>query len=348
MSDLSAQPVRPVILAGGSGTRLWPLSRSRTPKHLLPLLGSETLFEQTIRRFAVGYGAPMVLANRDQRPSLEQHVPPGTSLLLEPVRRDSAAAIAAAAAAAKDDELLLICPSDHHIADDHSFHDAIRRAVPAAQEGRIVTFGITPDHPATGYGYIAAAPGEGVRPVNSFVEKPDLETAQTMIADGSYYWNAGIFLGLASTWTRELADHAPDILAAAVLAVRSATQDGEALMLDEASFAQSPARSIDYAVMEHSDCVSVVPVDMGWSDIGSWQALLEAAARDVEGNSLPDGVFALDARNLLVRSSGPKVAAIGVDGLIIVATPDAVLVTRPEHAQRVREAAEWFDTGAGI
>lgn len=348
MSDLNAQPVRPVILAGGSGTRLWPLSRSRTPKHLLPLLGGETLFEQTIRRFAEGYGAPMVLANHEQRASLEPRLPLGTELMLEPVRRDSAAAIAAAAAAAGDDELLLICPSDHHIADDLAFHDAVRLAIPTALDGRIVTFGITPNHPATGYGYIAATPGEGVRPVSSFVEKPDLETAQMMIADGGYYWNAGIFLGLARTWTRELADHAPDILVAAVSAVRLGTRDEGALILDEASFAQSPARSIDYAVMEYSDCVSVVPVDMGWSDIGSWQALLETAARDVAGNSIPDGVLALDSRNLLVRSSGPKVAVIGVDGLVIVATPDAVLVTKPEHAQRVREAAEWFDKGAGI
>ncbi|WP_037504202.1 mannose-1-phosphate guanylyltransferase [Sphingomonas jaspsi] len=348
MNLVDARPVRPVILAGGSGTRLWPLSRSRTPKHLLPLLGNETLFEQTLRRFDQGFAAPMVLANRDQRDALSAVLPDRATLVMEPVRRDSAAAIAVAAGVADDGDLLLICPSDHHISDAGAFHRAIDAAIAVALEGRIVTFGVTPDHPATGYGYIEAGAGEGPRPVIRFVEKPDVETAQAMIADGGHYWNAGIFLALASTWKHELARHAPDILAAALASVSNSRRSGQEILLDEESFAQSPARSIDYAVMEHSDAVSVVPVDMGWSDIGSWQALLDAAARDVDGNSVPDGVLVLDSRNLLVRSSGPKIAAIGVDGLVIVATQDAVLVTRPEHAQRVREAAEWFEKGAGI
>jgi mannose-1-phosphate guanylyltransferase/mannose-6-phosphate isomerase len=306
------------------------------------------LFEQTVTRFAEGFGIPIVLANRVQQDALAGFLPTNALLVLEPVRRDSAAAIAAAAVLAGEDELLLVCPSDHHIADDRAFHRAIASALPAANSGQIVTFGIEPDHPATGYGYIAAGRGEGVRPVDRFVEKPDVERAQAMITDGDHYWNAGIFLATAATWKRELAAHAPDILAAAASAVVKAEREGRTVFLDEAAFAQSPARSIDYAVMELSQCVSVVPVDMGWSDIGSWQALLEAAARDIDGNSLPDGTLALDSRGLLVRSSGPKVAAIGVDDLVIVATPDAVLVTRPEHAQRVREAAEWFDKGAGI
>lgn len=348
MNDMGASMVRPVILAGGSGTRLWPLSRARTPKHLLPLLGAETLFEQTLKRFGTGYAAPIVLANREQEEALSPFLPANAALVLEPVRRDSAAAIAVAAALVDDEELLLICPSDHHIAHEGAFHAAIDRGISEARAGRIVVFGIEPDHPATGYGYIAAGPGEGVRPVACFVEKPDIETAQAMIADGNHYWNAGIFLAMARTWKRELTAHAPEILAAAVAAVVRATEQNLVRRLDEAAFSKSPARSIDYAVMELSDHVSVVPVDMGWSDIGSWQALLDAATRDVDGNSLTNDTLALDARNLLVRSSGPRVAAIGVEGLVIIATPDAVLVTRPEHAQRVREAAEWFDMGAGI
>lgn len=348
MSEGSDMLVRPVILAGGSGTRLWPLSRSRTPKHLLPLLGSDTLFEQTLARFGVGFATPMILANRDQEEALAPFLPVEAMLVLEPVRRDSAAAIAAAACLATDEDLLLVCPSDHHIGDAGQFHQAIELAVASARGGRIVTFGVAPDYPATAYGYIAGQRGDGVRPVDRFVEKPSLEVAQAMIADGGYWWNAGIFLATAASWKRELAAHAPDILAAVASSVIKSERAGPVIRLDEDAFAQAPARSIDYAVMEHSDAVSVVPVDMGWSDIGSWQALLEAAPRDVAGNSLPDGVLAIDSRDLLVRSSGPKVAAIGVEGLVIVATPDAILVTRPEYAQRVREAAEWFDKGAGI
>lgn len=348
MSDHGARPVRPVILAGGSGTRLWPLSRSRRPKQLLPLLGPSSLFEQTLARLGEGFLPAIVVANEVHGEALIPLLPEGAHLILEPVKRDSAPAIALAALVVDDDELLLVCPSDHHVSDLGAFRSAVAMASDAAQHGAIVTFGIEPDHPATGYGYIAAEPGEGVRPVARFVEKPPLADAQQMVASGGHYWNAGIFLASAKTWREEIGEHAPLILAAARSALEHGRVESTIMHVDEAAFAASPARSIDYAVMEHSDRVAVLPVEMGWSDIGSWQALVEASSRDAFGNSLPDGVLALDCRNLLVRTSGPKVAAIGVDGLVIVVTEDAVLVTAPDHAQRVREAADWFEQGEGI
>jgi mannose-1-phosphate guanylyltransferase/mannose-6-phosphate isomerase len=337
------RPIRPVILAGGAGTRLWPLSTAEKPKHLLLLLGEETLFHQTLARFGEGFAPPIIVANQAQEADLRAITPEGSRIVLEPMKRDSAAAIALAAELADGDELLLVCPSDHFIADTAAFHRAINVAAPAAEAGKIVTFGIEPDHPATGFGYIAAGEGEGVRAVDRFVEKPPLERAEAMLAEGGHYWNAGIFLGKARTWREELERYAPAIRAAAQGALANASVEGNAIRVDQEAFASSPAKSIDYAVMEHSDRVAVVPVSMGWSDIGSWQSLLESSRKDNQGNALGAGVLALDCRDLLVRSSGPRVAAIGVEGLVIVATPEAILVMKPEEAQRVREAAEWFD-----
>lgn len=335
--------IRPVILAGGAGTRLWPLSTTNRPKHLLPLVGQKSLFEQTLERFGGEYSRPIIIANRAQEEELRQLAGGIATLVMEPCKRDSAPAIALAACLAEPDELLLVSPSDHHIEDVDAFQAAIEAARQHAEAGRIVTFGIQPDHPATGFGYIAAEAGEGVRAVRRFVEKPPLEQARRMVEEGGYYWNAGIFLASAASWRGELERHAPEILACARESLDRAELDGIVVRVDEAAFARSPAKSIDYAVMEHSDRVSVVPVDMGWSDIGSWEALVQACSKDRDGNALEANVLALDCRNLLVRSRGPKVAAIGVEGLVIVATADAVLVMRPEDAQRVREAAQWFD-----
>ncbi len=337
------RPIRPVILAGGAGTRLWPLSTIARPKHLLPLLGERSLFEQTLERFGEHFEAPIIVANRAQEAELMSLAGSSATVILEPCKRDSAAAIALAAEAAHEDELLLVCPSDHHIGDVAAFHTAIGIAREAADIGRIVTFGIEPDHPATGFGYIEAREGEGVRPVARFVEKPPLERAQAMLDAGGHYWNAGIFLASAGTWRGELKRHAPAILEAAAEGLARAERDGSVIRVDEAAFSGAPAKSIDYAVMEHSELVSVVPVSMGWSDIGSWQALVEASAKDEAGNALASDVLAIDCRDTLVRSNGPKVAAIGVEGLVIVATAEAVLVMRPEDAQKVREAADWFE-----
>jgi mannose-1-phosphate guanylyltransferase len=340
---VEGRPIRPVILAGGAGTRLWPLSTVARPKHLLPLLGQETLFGQTLARFSADFAAPIVVANRAQEADLRAACPAGARLLLEPMKRDSAAAIALAAAFADQDELLLVCPSDQHIGDVAAFHEAIELARPAAEAGKIVTFGIEPDHPATGFGYIAAGAGEGVRPVDRFVEKPPLDKAEAMIAAGGHYWNGGIFLAAVRTWREELEKFVPEILAAAREALEAADVDGPVVHVDEQAFARSPATSIDYAVMEKSDRVSVVPVSMAWSDIGSWQALMAASDKDDSGNAVGAGAMAMDCRNMLIRTSGPKIAAIGVEGLVVVATSEAVLVIRAEDAQRVREAADWFD-----
>jgi mannose-1-phosphate guanylyltransferase/mannose-6-phosphate isomerase len=259
------------------------------------------------------------------------------------MKRDSAPAIALAALTAGPDELLLISPSDHHISDIAAFHAAIEAGREAAEAGDIVTFGVQPDHPATGFGYIAAAAGEGPRRVDRFIEKPDAERARALIDEGGHYWNAGIFLARASTWLAALERHVPDMMTATRRALEAAVRDGVAVRPASEEFARSPSQSIDYAVMEKERGISVVPVSMGWSDIGSWQSLLEAADCDESGNSVGAGHVAIDSSDTLIRSSGPRVAAIGVEGLVIIATSEAVLVVPRGETQRVREAAAWHD-----
>ncbi len=345
--------VRPVILAGGSGSRLWPMSTPAKPKHLLPLIGDSSLFEHTLERFDARdrFGAPIVVANHAQAADLIRllgHIDDAT-LILEPMKRDSAPAIALAALVADRDDLLLMSPSDHHIADLPAFHAAIETGRAAAEAGDIVTFGIEPDRPATGYGYIAAETGAsnmkngGVRRVERFIEKPEAAHAQALLDAGGHYWNAGIFLARAATWLDAIERHVPDIVSAARASLDAADREGRTIRPASEEFARSPSQSIDYAVMEKESAVSVVPVSMGWSDIGSWQALFDAAIRDDGDNSIGVGHVAFDSAGTLIRSSGPRVAAIGVEGLVIIATKDAVLVVPRDQSQRVREAAAWYD-----
>ncbi|HEU0098188.1 MAG TPA: sugar phosphate nucleotidyltransferase [Allosphingosinicella sp.] len=320
---MNAPTIRPVILSGGAGTRLWPLSRTGRPKQFLALAGEESLLRSTARR-AAGWGAPIVVAAREQALAVRAEVP-DARLVLEPCARGTAAAVALAALAASESELLLVMPSDHRIDDDDAFRAAVATAGPLARDGWLVTFGIAPDRAETGYGYIKRGEelAPGVFRAARFAEKPDRATAESWLAEGGWDWNAGIFLFERGALLAALREHAPEILAAA-----------------EGDFAESPSASIDTALMEKAEKVAVVPAAMGWSDIGSWEALHALGPLDGDGNLLSGDVVAPDSRNCLVRSDGPVVVALGVEDLVIVATERAVLVVPRGETQRVREAIE--------
>ncbi len=372
-----------VLLSGGSGTRLWPLSREAYPKQFLPLVGTSTMLQDTWRRVAALVdGPPIVVANEAHRfLAAEQLRVVGVdqaAILLEPVGRNTAPAIAAAAlhaVADGADPLLLVLPSDHVVRDAEAFRAAVRRALPAAEAGALVTFGIVPTAPETGFGYLqgegariarsdserlaiggraglfdadAAAPGKaaishdalddgnGLQRVLRFVEKPDAVTAQAYLDAGGYYWNSGMFLFRASSYLAELERFRPDILAAVRRACEQAKRDGDFIRLDAAAFAASPADSIDYAVMERTERAMVLPVDIGWSDVGSWAALWEASEHDADGNAHHGDVIAVDSRNSYVHARR-LVALVGVDDLVVVETDDAVLVAHKDRVQQVKD-----------
>ena len=339
----------PVLLSGGSGTRLWPLSRETHPKQFQPLVGEGSLLQATWRRIEglPGLAAPIVVANEEHRfmvaEQLRQAGVAPSALLLEPVGRNTAPAIAVAALqamAAGDDPLLLVLPSDHVIRDVPAFHAAVQAAVAAAAQGALVTFGIVPSGPETGYGYIkaAAARGDGpVRAVERFVEKPDLATAQAYVASGDYVWNSGMFLFRASRFLEELQRFAPAIVAAAQAALAGARRDVDFLRLDRAAFEACPADSIDYAVMEKTDAAAVLPVDVGWSDVGSWSALWEIADQDPGGNAHHGDVIAIDCRNTLAWGGRRLVSLLGLRDVIVVDTDDAVLVAARDQVQQVKD-----------
>lgn len=342
-------PIRPVILCGGSGTRLWPLSTALRPKQFQPLAGPVSMLEQTALRVAApaGGGAnppafspPLIVGSLNHR-ELIQSCLGDCELILEPVARNSAPAIAAAVALADDDELLLVLPADHRIGDVAAFHKAISAAVGPATDGKIVTFGIQPVHPATAYGYIEAGGGDTpVRPVLRFVEKPDAETARGYLETGRFYWNAGIFLFQAGVMARALERCAPDVIAQARLALGEAR--GGVRVLDKEAFSQAPSISIDYAVMEPLSAegqVSVVPVDMDWSDLGDHDALYDAMARAPD-NLARGPVRTRETEACSLYSDGPHLAVIGVKDLAVIACREAVLVTHRSRAQEVRHMAE--------
>jgi mannose-1-phosphate guanylyltransferase/mannose-6-phosphate isomerase len=350
---MAASKIWPVILSGGSGTRLWPMSRSLYPKQLLPLTAADTMLQATARRTPAGadFHSPLVVAGEDHRflikGQLESVKLSAAAILLEPEGRNTAPAVAIAALHLLNLDagaLMLVMPSDHVIADVSAFHTAIAAARSTAQAGKFVTFGIAPNAPETGYGYIEMADaidGSAVHHVARFVEKPDAATAASYLASDKYVWNGGIFFFSARAYLDALAALAPDILSACTAAMASAKTDGLFIRPDAAAFATTPNISIDYAVMEKTKEVAVVPVSMGWSDVGSWAALWEIGSKDSNGNANIGDVIAVDSRNNLMRvEGGPAIATVGVEDLIIVSTPDAVMVAPKNRAQDVKKIVD--------
>lgn len=342
----------PVILAGGSGTRLWPLSRELYPKQLIPLVGERTMLQDTLARLAglEGCADPILVVGTDHRFLVAEQLREGgiraAAIVLEPEGRNTAPAVAVAALLARargEDPCLLVLPADHVITDVAAFHDAIGRATAQAREGSLVTFGVEPDRPETGYGYIHrgdALPVDSVFGVARFVEKPDAKTAQKFLESGDYLWNSGMFAFLASVFLEELKAHAPDILSAAEAAVNGASRDLDFTRLDEAAFGACPANSIDYAVMEKTSRAAVVPVSMGWNDLGSWGALWEASGPDDSGNVLVGDVLTKDVHGSYIRAESRLVAAVGLTDHVVVETPDGVLVAPRGRAQDVKEIVQ--------
>jgi mannose-1-phosphate guanylyltransferase/mannose-6-phosphate isomerase len=340
--------IHPVILSGGAGTRLWPLSRAAYPKQLLKLSSQRTMLQETVVRGLsdVGFAAPLLVCNEDHRflvdDQLQQIGIKPQVILLEPAARNTGPAIAAAALwllAHDPDALMLVQPSDHVIASPADFHRAVMRGLIAAQDGRLVTFGIKPGRADTGYGYIQSGEPlgslDGVFAVDRFVEKPDRETAQRFVDSGAFFWNSGIFLLSARAYLDELSRVNPAMLSACERAVRDGEEDLAFFRLSSRSFGEAPALSIDHAVMEHTTRAAVVPVDMAWSDVGSWPALRDISQADEDGNVLQGDVLTERVSNSYIRSEGRLVAAVGVDNIVVVATDDAVLVADADAAAEV-------------
>ena len=337
----------PVILSGGAGTRLWPLSRELYPKQLLPLIGPHTLLQDTLQRLAgLETAAPLLVCNEEHRFLVAEQLrtigcQPG-AILLEPAGRSTAPAIALAAhavlAADGGDALLLVLPADHVIRDAAAFRAAVLSAAAAARAGQLVSFGVVPRSPETGYGYIrrGAVAGAAFR-IAEFVEKPDAERAGRFVASGEYYWNSGMFLFRARRYLEELERHAPDIAAACRSAFAGATRDLDFTRVESRSFLACRGDSIDYAVMERTDAAVVVPLAAGWSDVGSWDALHEASEPDADGNVLRGDVLALETRGCYVYSEDRLVTTLGLSDHVVVETKDAVLVAPRTRAQDVKQ-----------
>lgn len=336
----------PVILSGGAGTRLWPLSTDQHPKQFLPLTGAQSLYHAALNRVADGtrFTAPMVVAAARHAGLCRAGLADDATLILEPVARNTAPAIAMAALAAQsqygNDAVLLVMPSDHVIADPAAFHAAVATGLAAAQAGWLVTFGIRPTAPETGYGYLALGEpltdAPGAYAVARFVEKPPLADATAMLADGQHLWNAGIFLFRADALLAEMAAQVPAMANAARTAMTAAARDGQQITPDATALTNCPSESIDYAVMEHAGRVATVPMAPGWSDVGSWDALADLAASDGAGNALQGRVTALDCAGVHIVSDGPQIAALGLTDLIVVASGDKLLILPRGRSQEVK------------
>ena len=343
--------ILPIVLSGGSGTRLWPESRRRRPKQLLALADERSMFLTTILRAAElpGAVAPVVVSNRDHRAGIQRELAAAglsdARLLLEPIGRNTAPAVAAAAidqSAGGEDPLLLILPADHVIADEQALAEAVTIAAALAADGYLVTFGITPTHAETGYGYIEGgeALGSGAMAVATFREKPDAATAAAYVADGRHLWNSGMFLFRAARYLAELQQHQPSVLSAARESLSAGKEEDGVITLNQEAMERSPSISIDYAVMEPTDRAAVVPLDAGWSDVGSWEALWDLGEADAAGNVIVGDVEALDVTNSYIRAGDRLIAAIGLDDLTIVDTPDATLIAARDRARDVKEIVE--------
>jgi len=343
------QPIVPVILSGGAGTRLWPLSREHYPKQLLPLAGDLSMIAETALRVGgAPFGAPIIVCNEEHRFIIAEQLRAAgvapRAIVLEPVGRNTAAAAAAAAALLEPGETMMLLPSDHVVRDKDAFAAAVATARSVVAQGHLVTFGIDPEQPKTGYGYIkrgAALPKiAGAYAVQRFVEKPDLATAKAYLAEGGWAWNSGMFLFDAATFLAELKRFEPLIAEHAAAAAKAASRDLDFVRLDKAAFAQSPAKSIDYAVMERTDHSAVVPARLGWSDVGAWNALWELGPRDDHGNVLMGDVAVADTQNSYLRSEHRLLTAVGVHDLVVVATRDVVMVADRDRAQDVKKIVD--------
>lgn len=336
--------ISPIIMCGGSGTRLWPLSRAQFPKQFLPLINDTSLLQDTLARLPIKHQAPVFICNEDHRFLVAEQVKQvkcvGATILLEPEGKNTAPAVAIAALNAlknNDDALLLVLAADHVIKDIQEFHQAIDIASVAAAQGKLVTFGVVPTHAETGYGYIKQGKKNsgGTYQVAKFVEKPNINTAQSYVESGNYLWNSGMFLFKASRYLEELAKFRPDILGACQEAMGKVAADLDFIRPDRDAFLQCDNVSIDYAVMEKTDDAVVVPLDAGWSDIGSYSALWEIGQQDLQHNVLKGDVIAHDTRNSYLHSQNKLIATLGVDNLVVIDTPDAVLVADKNKVQNV-------------
>ena len=352
-NEKTTQIIVPVLLSGGSGTRLWPVSRALHPKQLLPMAGELTMLQETARRFAgnTGFGAPLIVCNDEHRFTIAAQLQGAgitpQAIVLEPIGRNTAPAAAVAALILLErssNTLMLLAASDHVIDDVPGFLDAVHLAARAAAEKRLVSIGVKPTRPETGYGYInrgAELPEvPGVFAARRFIEKPNRATAQDFVASGQYLWNASIFLFQPRTYLEELEKYAPEVLASARNALEKSRRDLDFLRLDREEFARCPSISIDYAVMERTNRAAVVPADIGWSDVGSWSVLWERGVKDSEDNVIAGDVIVQDSKRNFIRSDACLVAALGVENLVIVATNDAVLVASRDRDQDVKRIVE--------
>ncbi|MEP4558934.1 mannose-1-phosphate guanylyltransferase/mannose-6-phosphate isomerase [Cobetia amphilecti] len=342
--------ITPVIMAGGSGSRLWPLSRQLNPKQFLPLTGEGSMLQETLKRLEpLEHRAPLLICNEEHRflvaEQVRQQGVSGARILLEPEGRNTAPAIAVAAlhAIAEDpNALLLVLAADHLIRDVAKFHESIGHARMLAEHNQLVTFGIVPTHAETGYGYIQR--GEGLNDfgfrVKRFVEKPDIDTAEDYLASGGYYWNSGMFLFSAQSYLEELERFQPAMVEACRAALAGASQDLDFTRLDAEAFKVCPSDSIDYAVMERTERAAVVPLEAGWSDIGSWSALWDVKEHDAQGNACHGDVMLHDSHGLMVHADHRLVATVGVEDLVVVETKDAVLVAHKDRVQEVKKIVE--------